>query len=33
MAQTIEKLIREQLLTKAVITEEDNKEEADLLDA
>ena len=33
MAQTIEKLLREQLLTKAVITEEDDKEEADLLDA
>src|SRR5690606_1569575 len=33
MAKTIEKLIREQLLTKAVITEEDDKEEADLLDA
>ncbi|WP_216935889.1 MULTISPECIES: recombinase RecA [unclassified Acinetobacter] len=32
MAQTIEKLIREQLLSKAVIVEEDDKE-ADLLDA
>ena len=34
MAQTIEKLIRDQLLTKAVVVEEDDsKEEPDFLDA